>query len=68
MTQPTPYSDDLIREMVDVGRVRWQLRALIALAEQSPQLTDDELSDRLNAISRAPPRASQGALYGRVPR
>ncbi|MGH3709269.1 MAG: hypothetical protein ACRDRQ_14455 [Pseudonocardiaceae bacterium] len=41
---------DLASEVGEIGRLRWTLRQVIALADQVDTLTDEQLRDRLLAL------------------
>lgn len=45
------YLADLGAAAEEIGRLRWSLRQVIALAEEAPQLTDAQLRQRLLALA-----------------
>jgi ribosomal protein L37AE/L43A len=46
------YLADLVAAVEEIGRLRWALRQIIALAEQAPTITDElELRTRLVALA-----------------
>ena len=51
-TSPRPaYLADLGAAAEEIGRLRWSLRQVIALAEDAPGLTDAQLRERLLALA-----------------
>jgi hypothetical protein len=42
---------DLGAAAEEIGRLRWSLRQIIALADEAPQLTDAQLRQRLLALA-----------------
>ncbi|MGH3833533.1 MAG: hypothetical protein ACRDRS_24375 [Pseudonocardiaceae bacterium] len=42
---------DLAAAVEEIGRLRWTLRQVITLADDAPQLTDQQLRDRLLALA-----------------
>jgi hypothetical protein len=50
--RPLPaYLADLGAAAEEIGRLRWALRQVIALADDAPGLTDCQLRDRLLALA-----------------
>lgn len=45
------YLADLVAAAEEIRRRRWALRQVIALADDAPTITDDELRDRLLALA-----------------
>ena len=45
------YLADLGAAAEEIGRLRWALRQVIALADEAPQLTDAQLRERLLALA-----------------
>lgn len=51
--QQPAYFDELGAAVDELGRLRWILRQVVALADDVPKLTDAELRDRLLALAES---------------
>lgn len=52
VANPCPaYFEQLGAAVEEVGRLRWTLAEIIALADDAPQLADEQLRDRLLALA-----------------
>lgn len=49
--QQRAYFDDLCAAVEQLGRLRWTLRQVVELADQMPELTNQQLRDRLLALA-----------------
>ncbi|MGH3777399.1 MAG: hypothetical protein ACRDRR_17015 [Pseudonocardiaceae bacterium] len=58
VVNPQPYLDQLAASVELLGAVRSVLRAVIALSDELPQLTDVELRARLLALATVPTQRS----------
>ncbi len=49
--QQLAHFEQLCAAVEQLGRLRWTLRQVIALADQAPELTDEELRTQLHALA-----------------
>jgi hypothetical protein len=61
-TRPRPaYLADLGAAAEEIGRLRWALRQVVALADEAPALTGAQLRQRLLALAERTSVARDGA-------